>query len=321
MFVEPAFGDAAIRKFIWQVERKIAGLYIEHLHMLVIQGGQGTGKTELCRNLLLPVNELAAPATVAEILDTRNFTTREMYVAFPDELAKADKQDVNDLKTVISGDYSPARVLYSHRSQRNKINLSLIGTADRSVATIIVDLAGMRRFVEVITKPRHLIKLDWQTEVVEFPWHDLWCAVDHTTADPLMSQFEDMLKAKQEAMRARDNTEAWLKSFFYDASSHRPIHKTVPDKYVEFRAEELYINYFRAYEGDYHPSTHGTSLTAWGLRMKGLIDAGRYPRWSYRKAGNLTFYRHELSNIVNMHEDPGTGLAVLKSAIASAKLR
>jgi hypothetical protein len=38
LFLEPAFGDAAIHKFIWQVKRHMAGMYIEHLHFLVIEG-------------------------------------------------------------------------------------------------------------------------------------------------------------------------------------------------------------------------------------------------------------------------------------------
>lgn len=314
MFVEPAFADAAIRKFIWQVKRRMQGLYIEHLHFVVLHGNTGTGKTEFCREMLRPISPIVSPASIPELVDNKNFSLLEMFVGFADELAKADKADVNTLKNLVTGDYSTARVHYSHRSQRTKINLSLLGTADKPVATMIMDSAGMRRFIQVNTKPRGEIKLDWQADVVGFPWPHVWAAVDHTTSDPLMTPFGDLVKQKQEEMRARDNVEAWLEQF-------DPKHAATPcankqtGEFVEYRAQDLYSECFREYEDHYHPSHYKTSVTTWGTRFKGMIDAGCLPRWAWRSQGHAVFYRYSLSNVVDFGVNQNSrGVVALKQA-------
>lgn len=300
LFVEPDFADAAIRKFIWQVKRRILGEYIEHLHMLIFRGLQGCGKTELARNMIKALGELACEAALPQILDDKNTMLRTMFIAFLDELARFDRADMNQVKGVVTGESSTTRVLYSHASQKSAVNLTLLGTADKPVANMINDVAGMRRFVEVIMWPKDDAGItNWQQEVVEFDWLALWQAVDPYTVDPLMSCFAEDLLAKQDAMRRRSNVEAWLEAFEFNPKRGGIIARQhEPDVYAEFGAQDLYRQSFRQYEQTYHPGGSATSLTTWGITFKEMIDQGVLPQWSYRKTGNGVFYRLELSNVV-----------------------
>lgn len=304
--VEPEFADAAIRKFIWQVKRRLAGMYVRDMHMLIFRGPQGCGKTELSRNLMKPARELACEADLPQMIDARNFLLRSMYVGFTDELARYDRADVNQLKGVITGETSTARVLYSHASQRNPVNLTLLGTADKPVALMVTDPAGMRRFVEVLIKPRYLVEdFDWQRDVVELEWTAIWQAVDHEADDPLMSQFADLLAEKQEAIRRRSTVEAWLEAFEFNPSkSNIPRKSYQPDQFVEFTASDLYRNSFRIYEDTYNPGATETSLTVWGINFKDLIDSGKMRQWQHRRTSSHVVYRLELSNVTEMGAGP-----------------
>ncbi len=306
LFQEPAYADAAIRKFIWQVKRRMIGLYIEHLQFLVFGGGQGTGKTELARCLIKPMEELSCESSMDQVADDKNFSLRSMFVVFVDELAKADRADMNKLKTMVTGKSNTSRRMYSHTAQKVTINMTLLGTADKRVRQIVSDVAGMRRFVEVMTIPKHQSqRFDWQTEVEQFPWLDLWKAVDHTTDDPLMTPYGDLVRAKQEDMRGRDNVESWLENFDAEPKRIKLLNPKIyaEGKFIEIWAENLYTGSFRAFENAFHPGSTSTSIASWGNTFKAMIEAGKIPLWSWRKIGNKVCYRLELNhdNVVELH--------------------
>jgi hypothetical protein len=320
LFVEPEFSFWAIVKWIWQVKRRMQGLYVRDLHMLVFRGPQGSGKTEFARLLIKPVQEIAVETSLKQIVDTRNFMLRSHYVGFPDELARAEREDLNEIKTVITGESSTSRVLYSHTSQRNPVNLNLIGTADKPLNEMISDQAGMRRFVECIMLPRDSRDLDWEKDVVKVIGTPLWQAVDYTTSDPLMTRFEDVLLAKQELLRRKSNVEEWLAQWEYEPGQNGPLKANHTADFVEFPAKQLYSMSFRAYEQRYHPGSPETSLTSWGNKFKALIEDGKQPRWSYRKASHNVLYRFTL----NAQEQPraaGNGITLADAVAQRAKLR
>jgi hypothetical protein len=113
-------------------------------------------------------------------------------------------------------------------------------------------------------------------------------------------------------MRGRDNVESWLDNFNADPSRLKILQPKAyePGQYVEIGAENLYLLGFRVYEDAFHPGSTETSLTSWGRSFKGMIEAGKLPQWSWRKRGNLVFYRLELNNVVPMHQTTSTAVAV-----------
>src|ERR1019366_5499633 len=254
-FTEPDFAMAACLKGIWQVKRKMCGLSIVHHHMLVIQSReQGSGKTTFMRMMLRPVYDVFQETDVLQVLDDKNFDCRESYAIFTDELAKAERADVNKLKNVISGQDVSTRLHYRHGAATVKINMTLFGTTNPELATIIYDITGLRRFVEISPHRTKEIEPRWQ-EIVDFDWLGLWQAVDETSEDPIMSTFADELAAKQETMRAKNNVEAWLEQF--EPSSAKDTKSYEKGSYAEYYASDLY-NIFSDYEQQYHRASHGT---------------------------------------------------------------
>ena len=312
---------AAGLKILWQAKRRHLGLPVKHLQMVVFQGEQFTGKTELVRNMIKPLGELAAEADMAQVADDKNFGLRQLAVVLVDELAKADRADRNKAKTVITGEAISTRVHYSHRSQKIPICVTLVGTADKALHTYIQDSAGMRRFVPVQMKRRRDINIpNWQEEVVNLDWQGLWLSVDPYGPDPLMSRFEDRLAVKQEAMRARENLEAWLEQIELDDLPTSAIAHRGAD-FIELHAQQLYEYSFMPYEETFHRAPRSTSLTFWGTNLREMIDSGVLEGWSYRTAQRQKLYKIDL-RVAQAAQDghrrprdglPGKGLVLVKT--------
>lgn len=313
LFAEPEFGFWALVKVIWQAKRRRRGLHVRDLQMIVLTGEQKTGKTELVRNLIQPLHELATEADAAQVADDKNFTLRQLAMVFVDEFAKAEKVNRNKVKAVITGDAISTRVHHSHRSKKVPIRCTLIGTADRPLHTYITDPAGMRRFVPLQMKRRKDIHIaHWDEEVEALDWAGVWLAVDPNTVDPLMSRFADGLAEKQEGMRLRENVEAWLEQFDPTEAS-MTCRRSAGDGYTDFAAQALYEYDFRRYEEVYHPASHGTSLTVWGMTMKDLIDTGKLDGWSYHTVSHKMVYRVAHSQQRRDDRRAGNGLVLVQN--------
>jgi len=313
MFADGEFGVIACLKGIWQIKRRYTGQYVRDLQMIVFQGEQRTGKTELARNLLKPLGLLATEADMGQVADDKNFGLRQLAAILVDELAKADRADRNKAKSVITGDIISTRVHYSHRSQQIPIRCTLIGTADKALHTYITDSAGMRRFVPIQMKRRKDIKIDdWHAEVEGLDWQGLWQAVDANTVDPLMSRFAEQLAEKQEFMRARESLEAWLEQLDVREMPAICI-KEQGQGHIELHAQALYEYSFRQYENTFHPATRGTSLTMWGTNLREMIDTGVLEDWAYRTVQNQKLYRVRLDQAAPRRTAPQTngGLAII----------
>lgn len=302
-FKEPVFAMAAIIKGIWQVKRKMTGLTIIAHHMVVLQGlEQGGGKTTFIRKLLGPVKEVSGESDASQVVDDRSTGLRELYAVFVDELAKAERVDVTKLKNLITGEVLTSRILYSHNTQQTPINMTLFGSINKPLGTIVYDTSGMRRFIEIQPKERAEIEPNWHL-IEDFNWLSLWQAIDHTAADP-MTPFNEELKQKQEEMRFKDNVEEWLNSFEFNKMTSN-VKEHVDGHRADFYASELFKK-FNEWEVEYCPASKGTSLQMWGRTMKALIDENKWQDWSYHQEGPKRIYRIALSNVVALASPPMT---------------
>jgi hypothetical protein len=290
---EAAFAEAAARKFIWSVKRRLLRLPIKHVHMLCLVGPQDTGKTKFVQTLYSPLDELAIEVSLADILDTRQMDMPSYYVAFTDEMAFAENARPAQLKTFLNGGTPSRRPMKTNISEKIAINVTVIATANHSLDKLIYDSSGMRRFVEIKPRKRPEIEPYWD-QIMAFDWMGLWQSIDATDeADPLVSKFREQLMAKQEAIRNLDNTEMWLKNF--DADEYHDFRRretSTPDKW-EWFAQDLYAR-FRVWEETYDPAFRGTSLQRWGREMRSLIDNGRITQWTWKMVQNKTVYSKEM---------------------------
>ena len=84
-----------LKKFCWQVQRKLNGLPVSRHVMVVLTGPQGGGKSELLRALVQPLEELSASLDLRTLTDERTAAVFEdCFIGVVDELDKAERANV-----------------------------------------------------------------------------------------------------------------------------------------------------------------------------------------------------------------------------------
>lgn len=246
--------DVAVMKhFVWQVKRKLYELPVEHHLMVVVLGKTGAGKSEAIRKLIGPLRELTdCPQDMAFVNDERQaFRLTRCYIMFVDEMGKADRVCVDTLKRSITGDTSSYRQLGFNRLVSGCNVATFIGATNRDVSDVIYDPTGMRRFYQMTS----LDRIDWDV-VNSIDYEAVWASVDHEVPPPIIPVLDE-LKGAQEGLRAKDSVEEWLQE------------NCVSEGDGFTRSTTLYNNYVAFQRMQYRQPW---SLTAWGKRMKQLVE-------------------------------------------------
>ena len=164
--------ECLLKKFIWQVKRKMAGLPVfDHL-MVVLHGQQGSGKTVFVRKFLEPLQELTAPSTFHDVMDNRIIDVWEMSALFIDEMEGAARKDIDGLKRIITAEYLNRRPMRTNTVVKIPNNVTFIGATNKRLEEMIRDTTGLRRFAELVA----LNKMDWDT-INEIDYKALWKAL------------------------------------------------------------------------------------------------------------------------------------------------
>jgi Virulence-associated protein E len=269
---QPAeYAQAAVKKFIWQVKRKLYGVPVTDHAMVVLLGRQRTGKSTFMRDLVRPVEELAAPTDFREITDTRNTDLWSNLVLVLDEMGWAGRADIDVVKNAITAETFSRRIMHTGGLQHIRQMATFLGAANKeSLSDLIRDPTGLRRFIGLRVADRP----DWGA-CQGFDWSRVWRGVDYEADDPMLP-FADLLAARQEAERERSHTEAWLETL-HDRS-RIDDERLVPGRKIA--AETLY-RAFRLWEDDMFPR-QPSSNARFGLDLKAARALGHCP---LRKAG------------------------------------
>ena len=139
---------AVLAHFIWQVKRKVFGLEVQYHLMPILTGKQGTGKSyAISKHFLSPMSGFLLTPKLIELVDTNNAAGfARNFVVFCDEMEQADRTDVDGLKNFITTPTRTAREMYTQTQMEHEQNCTAIGCSNRSLATMIYDPTGMRRF-------------------------------------------------------------------------------------------------------------------------------------------------------------------------------
>ena len=197
---------AVIRKFIWQVKRKMASLPVYDHIMPVIFGAQGKGKTQFIQRFVGPICENVSYPNLKEITDSRNRQLWKRWVLIVDEMEGYERADVDALKNVITKTIVSGRILTTHEDFNEINSASLIGASNKTLDELIKDGTGMRRFIQ----------LNW-ADMEESGWKvvngidylGLWKSIDETGEDPL-KQHRDYTRTRQEEFRQKSLVEQWI---------------------------------------------------------------------------------------------------------------
>ncbi|MDH7975713.1 VapE family protein [Sphingomonas sp. AR_OL41] len=197
------FVVAVLKKFVWQVKRKLHGLPVTHHLMPVLFGAQGSGKSWFLRALCAPLAEVTSFSDFGAIGDDRNIDLWRSYIIVMDEMAKAGKADIEVTKHVITAENLERRPMRTTSTVTIRQCATMIGASNMSLVELIRDETGNRRFVELAWgNPPHGF-------VDGFDFGSAWRSVHHTDADP-MADYMDDLAAAQSQSRNHGPVESWL---------------------------------------------------------------------------------------------------------------
>jgi hypothetical protein len=267
------FVVSVLKKFIWQVKRKMLGLPVTDHLMPVILGPQGVGKSTFVRRLLEPISDVYANTDFAAVSDARNIELWAYFVLFLDEMGHATKADIDATKFCISADRLDRRPMHTNRTVQIKNCATFIGCSNKELDQLIRDETGGRRFVAI--RFRH--EPDWDYLNALNIKELLWPSVNEKGDDPMRAQAAT-LKRLQDDQREKSSVEIWVRQARTTTGWH-----SAASLYGDFHAWE---------DGAFRRK--GTDLAAFGKEITRLLNTHRdLPLGEKRRTGRGVEYRWE----------------------------
>lgn len=188
-----------VKQWMWQVKRSLLGLEREYHLMVHLFGKQGDGKSVAIRKFLEPLQGLSMTQFSWDyIADERQVHTLYKYpVHLLDDAEKPKREIVNALKGAITGEvFVNQRQLHTHEYLTFKPRANFFSVANHSIANIVKDRTGMRRYAEIISKSTegHYDFLN------SFDYHKLWRSIDPHSPAPYPQSDRAALVAAQEEL-------------------------------------------------------------------------------------------------------------------------
>jgi predicted P-loop ATPase len=267
------FVIAVLKKFIWQVKRKMLGLPITNHLMPVITGPQGVGKSTFVRDvLLMPIDELVSNTDFAMIEDNRIMDLWRNYALFLDEMGYAGKANIDNVKNKITAPYVTGRPMRTNDNVQYKQNATFIGCSNKELDQLIRDETGNRRFVSL----RFSSAPDW-SKLNGIDARMLWTSVDERGDDPT-SEIASELREAQALIRERSVVEQWLEQVQIP-KAYEGKKRQSKDLYPEFKqwSEEF-------------TSGRVLDVAMFGKEFTRLINSGQIADWSQAKLNGRTVY-------------------------------
>lgn len=252
-----------LRHFVWQVKRKIFGLTVEFHMMPIFSGRQGSGKTTAIEKFLSAVGPLkSTPKNFNAVRDDREARTFiDNFVIFFDEMARAERTDVNEIKNVITSGVIEYRPMGTNERDKGTNNSVLIGATNQRVSDVMMDDTGARRFFELISAD----KCDWDViNAINYPL--IWKCIAETERDsPARLHQTEIAQLQESTMRHRTTVEYYLEEIEAKPSA---------DHWVD--ASELLRKFNDwVHTGKWNPTTLGKKLRSLGYerrRIKGRSE-------------------------------------------------
>lgn len=192
--------------FIWGIKRKLLGLDTAFQIMPIILGKQEAGKSYSVEKLLSPIKHLTLEMNLNEVIDPRNLLAfGRNFAIIINEMAGANKTDVEKLKNLITTKHNDVRKLHTNDVIKSRQNTSLIGTTNKPVAEIIYDPSGARRFYEI----RTLDKMDW-TVIENLDYIALWTGINENRARGYYEEHKTGINENQEELKGLEEVQVFL---------------------------------------------------------------------------------------------------------------
>lgn len=215
---EPTDKQVAIMlHFLWQVIRKVNNRKVTWHMMPVLVGPQGGGKSEAVARLLAPLKELVATGQSVDFIEKHEtaYPLLASNLIIPlDEMSKANRTDVNKLKSIISLDELNYRIYHTQKYKKVKNLATFIGTSNEPLADQIKDTSGMRRFAEIRTADNRNLPEEEREKIWEkinsINYQLIWESVDPKQEQPYILPYLDEISSDQEELRTKDAVEWFI---------------------------------------------------------------------------------------------------------------
>jgi Virulence-associated protein E len=192
--------------FIWGIKRKLLGLDTVFQIMPIILGKQEAGKSYSIEKLLSPIENLKLEMNLNEVIDPRNLLSFDKKFALViNEMAGANKTDVEKLKNLITTKRNDVRKLHTNEVLRARQNTSLIGTTNKPVAEIIYDPTGARRFFEI----KSLDKMDWPV-IENLDYYALWQGINENRIRGYYEEHKQGINERQAELTGLEELQVFL---------------------------------------------------------------------------------------------------------------
>lgn len=257
-----------LKHWIWLVKRNIWSGNLQHHMMPIFTGRTGSGKSRAVEALCAPLNDVVDTADVSILGDDRqDFRLMTSFIMYFDEMAKANKVDVESLKKKITADYLTYRVLGTNAKNKGKKVCSFIGTSNYEVIDIIKDPTSVRRYWDFKCKNR----IDWNA-INTIDYLKLWQGIDEDRDDIYLTDMK-AVKLEQEKFREMDSVEEFLteNGLFVDDEGS-----------VEVSSPTLYLAYVDWLEMQ-NRGRYAFSTARFGRTLKTYLEANRKTRGVFYK--------------------------------------
>lgn len=251
---------AILYHFIWQTKRKMTGRSVHNHMMPVFTGKQNCGKSKFINDYFLkPILGLYSPATFSQIGDDRQVElVTNNYVIFFDEMIGTNKSDNNVIKNAITRENITYRPMGTNETKSAKNNATFIGCTNESLADLIRDETGARRFPIINYGDANGFNAPWKNpEFEKINWDNLWCIVNPSDD----SVFEKHPRLFDSAME-KINENKFISPFQDWAMSMTDK----PDHISPKTSKSLY-EFYHEYMKKYHPSSPPISITKFNRQM------------------------------------------------------
>lgn len=195
---------AVLKKFIWQVKRRLDGMSVTNHLMPVIYGSQGCGKSVFITKMLDQLGSLYAPTDFSRLSDNREANLFRNFALFLDEMNKADRADMDAVKGVITREEFSFRPMGTNATVTKDQFSSFIGASNKLLEQLINDPTGNRRFFQIDFNSRS--GPDQHAYINTLDFTAMWCSVDHRAADPC-ADYSDEMRALQASHSNKSSVE------------------------------------------------------------------------------------------------------------------
>jgi hypothetical protein len=204
---------ACLTHWLWGVKKKLLGKTIRNHLWINVLGPQESGKTIWINKLCEPLAGLMwSNVSVEKALDVRLGNCYSQYsIICPDELSRAAKADMEDLKSIITADRVSFRPMQTGRTEQVRNMSSFISSSNHSLSEALGDVTGMRRFFEFsgLSGDRTLIRKWFMSLSVE-DIIKVWRCVDESRGEGyIVGSIKEQLEAAQKLLVPQLPLDRW----------------------------------------------------------------------------------------------------------------